>query len=55
MILQKLWHCFRLLDADIEDRVRRYCYQICKSTKNFKAWVEEDYKQKLRRSITNSF
>ena len=45
----------RLLDADIEDRVRRYCYQICKSTKNFRAWAEEDYKQKLRKSVTNFF
>ena len=45
----------RLLDADISDRVRRYCYNICKSTKNFKAWVEEDYKSKLKKSVTNSF
>ena len=45
----------RLLDDDIKDRVRRYCYNICKSTKNFKAWVEEDYKKKLKKTITNSF
>lgn len=45
----------RLLDADISDRVRRYCYNICKSTKNFKAWVEEDYNKRLKKSITNSF
>ncbi len=45
----------RLLDADIADRVRRYCYQICKSTKNFKAWVEDDYKKKLKASVTKNF
>jgi superfamily II DNA or RNA helicase len=43
----------RLLEADIADRIRRYCYNICKSTQNFKAWAEEDYKKKLKLSISN--
>ena len=42
----------RLLDDDIADRVRHYCYHICKSTKNFKAWVQEDYKKKLKLSVS---
>ncbi len=41
----------RLLDADIADRVRRYCYHISKSTQNFKDWLQEDYKRKLKASI----
>lgn len=43
----------RLLDDDISDRVRRYCYHLCKSTKNFKAWVRDDYKKKLKVSVSN--
>lgn len=45
----------RLLNEDIADRVRHYCYHICKSTKNFKAWLEEDYKKKLKANVTKSF
>lgn len=41
----------RLLDEDIEDRVRRYCYCICKSTKNYRAWVKEEYIKKLKSKI----
>lgn len=41
----------RLLDDDIEDRVRRYCYCICKSTKNYRAWVKEEYIRKLKSKI----
>lgn len=41
----------RLLDEDIEDRVRRYCYCICKSTKNYRAWVKEEYIRKLKSKI----
>ncbi len=46
---------FRLLDDDITDRVRRYCYCICKSTKNYRAWVEEEYKKKLKAKIGSKF
>lgn len=42
----------RLLDADIADRVRRYCYYISKSTQNFKDWVQEDYKKRLKASLS---
>ncbi len=41
----------RLLNDDIADRVRRYCYCICKSTKNYRDWVQEDYKKKLKASV----
>jgi len=41
----------RLLNDDIADRVRRYCYCICKSTKNYRDWVQEDYKKKLKSSV----
>ncbi len=45
----------RLLDRDIEYRVRRYSYCISKSTKNYRDWLEEDYKRKLRSKINQLF
>lgn len=45
----------RLLDKDIEYRVRRYSYCISKSTKNYRDWLEEDYKRKLRTKINQLF
>lgn len=45
----------RLLDQDIEYRVRRYSYCISKSTKNYRDWLEEDYKRKLRTKINQLF
>ncbi len=46
---------FRLLNEDIHDRVRRYCYYICKSTKNYREWAQEEYKSKLKKKVMNSF
>jgi len=45
----------RLLDNDIEFRVKRYSYCISKSTKNYRDWLEEDYKRKLRSKINQLF
>lgn len=45
----------RLLDQDIEYRVRRYSYCISKSTKNYRDWLGEDYKRKLRSMINQLF
>ncbi len=45
----------RLLDMDIEFRVKRYSYCISKSTKNYRDWLEEDYKRKLRSKINQLF
>ncbi len=45
----------RELEEDIADRVRRYCYVICKSTKNYRSWVEDEYMKKLRQKIMASF
>ncbi|MCK8520254.1 DEAD/DEAH box helicase [Aquimarina sp. D1M17] len=45
----------RLLKEDIEYRVRRYSYCISKSTKNYRDWLEEDYKRKLRSQINQLF
>ncbi|WP_062055632.1 DEAD/DEAH box helicase [Aquimarina longa] len=45
----------KLLDQDIEYRVRRYSYCISKSTKNYRDWLEEDYKRKLRSKISQLF
>lgn len=45
----------RLLKDDIQYRVRRYSYCISKSTKNYRDWLEEDYKRKLRSKINQLF
>lgn len=45
----------RLLADDIQYRVRRYSYCISKSTKNYRDWLEEDYKRKLRSKINQLF
>jgi hypothetical protein len=45
----------RMLDADIDDRVRRYAYCISKSTRNYRDWLIDDYKKKLRQKVTNKF
>ena len=45
----------KLLEDDIEYRVRRYSYCISKSTKNYKDWLQEDYKRKLRSKINQIF
>jgi len=45
----------RLLNKDIEYRVRRYSYCISKSTKNYRDWLEEDYVRKLRSKINQLF
>lgn len=42
----------RLLNGDVEDRVRRYCYCICKSTRNYRDWVFDDYKSRLKRMVS---
>jgi hypothetical protein len=45
----------KLLRQDIEYRVRRYSYCISKSTKNYRDWLEDDYKRKLRSKINQLF
>ena len=41
----------RLLKYDIEDRIRRYCYCICNSTRNYKEWAIEDYTYRLKKIV----
>lgn len=43
----------RLLDDSVEDRVRRYCYCICNSTKNYRVWAQDEYKRKLKSMVSN--
>ncbi len=45
----------RLLNENISDRIRRYCYCICNSTKNFRDWAKEDYIRKLKIKVANKF
>ena len=39
------------LEEDIAYRIRRYSYCISNSTKNYRDWLKEDYKRKLRLRI----
>ena len=39
------------LDEEIAYRIRRYSYCISNSTKNYRDWLKEDYKRKLRLKI----
>ncbi len=45
----------KLLSADIASRVKRYSYCISKNTKNYRDWLEEDYKRQLRQAINQKF
>ena len=45
----------KLLEEDIKYRLRKYSYCICKSTKNYLSWLEDDYTEKLKRNINKEF
>lgn len=45
----------RLLEDDIKFRLRKYSYCICKSTRNYLDWLEDDYGIKLKRAINTKF
>ncbi len=45
----------KYLGGDIEDRIHRYSKCICKSTKNFIDWLQDDYRKKLNSYIRNNF
>lgn len=42
------------LEDDITDRIRRYAHCISNSTKNYRDWLKEDYKRKLRLEINKA-
>ncbi len=41
----------RLLEPEISYRVKQYCYLIAKSTRNYKDWLLEEYKRKLKKQL----
>ncbi len=43
------------LDCDISDVIHRYSKCICKSTRNFIEWLEEDYSKKLNSYLRANF
>lgn len=45
----------KLLDEEIDDRIDKYCKCISKSTHNFRSWLRDDYKQKLRNYLRQNF
>jgi len=40
-----------VLDDEIGDRIRRYSYCLVNTTRNYRDWVEEEYKKKLKRKL----
>ena len=45
----------RLLEHEIAQRIKSYSYCIAKSTLNFKRWLMEDYRSKLKKKIMNGY
>ena len=45
----------RLLDPDIEYRVKQYAKLLAKTTKNYREWLIEDYKNRLGVMIGSIF
>lgn len=45
----------KLLEDDIDYRVRKYSYCICKHTDNYVKWLQEDYKSKLNLVLNKKF
>ncbi len=44
-----------ILEDEIGDRIRRYSYCLVNTTKNYRDWVEEEYKKKLKRKLMLSY
>ncbi|HKK88692.1 MAG TPA: DEAD/DEAH box helicase [Saprospiraceae bacterium] len=53
--LEEAYELVRLLEEDVIDRVRHYCYCISNSTKNYKNWLLEEYNKKLRSQLAMEF
>ena len=47
----KAFSLVRELEEDINFRIKQYCYQIAKSTRNYKDWLQEDYRARLKKLI----
>ena len=45
----------KLLEQDIEGRVKKYSYCICSSTDNYVKWLQDEYKRKLNLSLSKQF
>lgn len=45
----------KLLEQDIEGRVKKYSYCICASTDNYVKWLQDEYKRKLSLSLSKKF
>ena len=45
----------KLLEQDIEGRVKKYSYCICASTDNYVKWLKDEYKRKLGLSLSKRF
>ncbi len=45
----------KLLENDVQDRIRHYSYCTIKTTKNYLVWLEEDYTRRLNSQIRKAF
>ena len=49
------FNLLRILEDDINDRIRHYCYCLAQTTSNFRAWLEEDYRSRLKKRFIREF
>lgn len=45
----------RILEDDINDRIRHYCYCLAQTTPNFRQWLEDDYRSRLKKKFIREF
>jgi type I site-specific restriction endonuclease len=45
----------KLLEEDIQNRIRQYSHCICKSSANYLKWLEDEYVKKLKDMIRRKF
>jgi len=48
-------HLVNVLNDEIADRIRRYSYCLVNTTRNYRDWVEEEYKKKLKARLMREY
>ncbi len=48
-------HLVNVLHDEIGDRIRRYSYCLVNTTRNYRDWVEEEYKKKLKARLMREY
>lgn len=53
--LMEAFTLLRKLEHDIHDKIRRYCYCIANTTRNYRDWLYENYRKQLRTIIKKAY